>query len=200
MEKQILKLFLTKSKLRFNEMVKLLNVRSNKINYHLRKLIDKNMLEKEKEFYKLSNSAEKIIPYVSDKESVLPVVLIYLGKEKDVFLCKREKRPYKDLFGLPGGRIILGEDIGESVKRIMKEKYGIQAILDKINSVSLEHVRKSKKIIHSFLLIFVTANTKDKINFLDLEKNKSQIIKSDYKLINEQRGSLTNIQTIFSKI
>ncbi len=196
MEKEIIKLFLTEKKLKFNEIEKSLKIRSNKLDYHLKKLIKKEILEKNNNDYSLTASSEYLIPYISEKNSVLPVILILIGNKNKVFLCKREKRPYKNLLSLPGGRILLGENIKDSVKRIMKEKHNINASLQKINSVSLEHVLKNKKIIHSFLLIFVTAKTKNKINLTQIKENKSKIISSDYKLIKNETNKITTIKII----
>lgn len=196
MEKQIIKLFLTKKKLKFNEIEKSLKVRSNKLDYHLKKLINKKILEKNKEFYQLTESSEYLIPYVSDKNSVLPVILIFIGNKQKAFLYKRTKRPYENLLSLPGGRIILGEKISDAVKRIMKEKHNISASLKKINSVSLEQIKKKNKIIHSFLLIFITAKTKNKIELIQIKKNKSKIIPSDYKLIKNNSSKIISIEPI----
>jgi ADP-ribose pyrophosphatase YjhB (NUDIX family) len=199
MEKEILKLFLTNNNLKFNEIEKSLKTRSNKLNYHLKKLIQKNILEKEKEFYKLTKTSEYLIPYVSEKNSVLPVILILIGNKKRVFLCERNKRPYKNKLSLPGGRMILGETISQSVKRIMEEKHNINASLKKINSISLEHIKNKNKIIHSFLLILVTAYTKERISLEDLEKNKKRIIPSDYNLIKDDFNKKIIIKIIKSK-
>jgi hypothetical protein len=133
MEKNILKLFLTKDRLKFNEIEKSLKIRSNKLNYHLKKLIEKNILKKEREFYSLAEDFEEIIPYLSDKNALLPVLLIHIGNEKKVFLYERIKRPYKGMLGLPGGRILLGEEIKDATHRIMKDKYNLEVRLDKIN-------------------------------------------------------------------
>lgn len=200
MEKEILKLFLTNNQLKFNEIEKFLKTRSNKLDYHIKKLISKKILKKEKGLYKLTETSEYLIPYLSEKNSVLPVILILIRDKNKAFLYKREKRPYKNLLSLPGGRILLGENIKDSVKRIMKEKHNINASLEKINSVSLEHVQRDKKTIHSFLLIFVNAITKDKIKLISLTKNKPKIIPSDYKLIKEHLNNSFNIQTIISNI
>jgi len=62
------------------------------------------------------------------------------------------------------------------------KKYKINATFKKVNSISLEKVKKNNKLLHSFLLILVTATTKDKISLTNT-KNKSKIISSDYKLI-----------------
>ena len=79
--------------------------------------------------------------------------------------------------------MLVNESISEAVKRIMKEKYNINAVLDKINSINLEFVKRKNNKMHSFLLILVSAKTKDKIELTGIKKNKNKIIKSDYSLI-----------------
>lgn len=197
MEKKILSLFLYKNKLKFNEIEKELNVRSNKLAYHLKNLIKEGILKKEEEEYELSEASEFLIPYISEKNSTLAVVLVHLGDTENVFLCKREKRPFKGKLGLPGGRILVGESVKEASERVMK-KFGIKAKFNKINSVSLEHVKKSKRKIHSFLLIFVSVTSKDKDNLLNINKNKKAIISSDYTLLKKDLNKNIKIRTVYS--
>ena len=199
MEEKILKVFLYNHKLKFSEIEKQLGVRSNKLAYHLKNLEKKSILIKEKETYKLSQTAEHIIPYLSEKKSVLPVILITIGSKKKVFLYKREKRPFKNKFSLPGGRMLLGESIPKATQRLMK-KFGIDAKFKKVNSISLEQVKKNNKIIHTFLLIFVTATTKNKIELTNVLKNKSKIISSDYKLITKDLDKKTKIKNLTTSI
>lgn len=198
MERKILDLFLFNNKLKFNEIEKSLKIRSNKLVYHLKKLIVKGILEKQGDNYSLSETSEYLIPYLSSKKAVLPVILIHIGNDKKCFLHKRMKRPYKGKLSLPGGRMLIGEEIKDSVKRIMDEKHNIPATLKDVHSVSLEHVKKNGKVIHSFLLIFVSAKVGDKINLVDLKKNKSKIIPSDYKLLKEGLKSRIKIGKINS--
>ena len=204
MEKKIFSAFLYNSELRFSEIEKYIGERSNKLAYYLDKLIKKGVLIKKQEKYKLSETAEEMIPYLTDKKSVLPVILISIEKNKEIFLIKRQKRPFKNKLGLPGGRLLIGEKIPDAVKRIMKNKFQINAELQKINSISLEHVKNpiSKKIVHSFLLIFVNAKSKDNLNYTDIEKpeTKKQIISSDYKLIKNNSNKKIDINQIISKI
>ena len=68
-----------------------------------------------------------------------------------------------------------------------------------INAIALEHLRKGKNIVHSFLLIMVTASTKDDISYTDIEKENS-IIKSDYILIKKFLNSEIFIPEINSKL
>ena len=184
-EEKILRAFLYNNKLKFNEIEKLVKERSNKLAYSIKILIKKGILIKEKDFYSLSETSEYLIPYLSEKKSVLPVILIKIKKQDKIFLYKREKRPFKNKLSLPGGRLLLGESIEQAVKRIMKEKFNINSRLKQINSISLEHVKKNKKIIHSFLLILVEAISKDSLIYLNPEKNKKNIISSDYKLLKD---------------
>ncbi|HIG94620.1 MAG: ADP-ribose diphosphatase [archaeon GW2011_AR13] len=198
MEEKILSAFLYNKKLKFSEIEKSVKTRSNKLAYHIKKLENQGILIKEKEFYSLSEFAQKIIPYLSSKQSALPVILIAIKEKEKVFLIKRKKRPFLDKLSLPGGRLLVGEEISDSVKRIMKEKFSINAKLSKINSVSLEHTIKNKKKIHSFLLIFVTATTKDKINYLTL--NKKEMITSDYELIKNNLNKEIKINTFLTDL
>jgi len=196
---EILKLFLYNNKLKFSEIEKSTKIHSNKLAYYIKKLTNENVLKKENEFYYLNKEFEYLIPYINSKISVLPVILIAITKNKQIFLYKRQKRPYKDKLSLPGGRIIVGENIGISVKRIMK-KYNINAILKKINSISLKQIKnKSGKIIHTFLLIFVTAETKDKIEYTNPKFCKKNIIASDYKLIIQDLNKEIKIKDIISR-
>ncbi len=199
MEEEILSLFLFNKELRFSDMEKKLRVRSNKLAYHLKNLVKKEILDKSKDCYSLNENHESLIPYFSENKSPLPVLLIHLGNETQAFLYKREKRPYKDYLSLPGGRLLIGESIAEGAKRIMREKFSILIESPKIKSLSLEHVKKEDKTIHSFILILVQAKTKNKNLFVSVNSNKSKIIPSDYQLIKSKIQNSIQIKTIISK-
>ncbi len=196
-ENKILDLFLYNNKLRFNEIEKNLKIRSNKLSYHLKKLIKTGILTKKQDSYELSEPAEHLIPYLSSKKAVLPVILIYIGNKNKAFLYKRQKRPFKGFLSLPGGRLLIKESIADAAKRIMKEKFNTEIKFKKINSVSLEQVKKSDKTIHSFLLILVSAESKTPLT--EINKNKSKIIPSDYKLIKNFDSEII-IKSLISKI
>ncbi len=199
MEAKILELFLYKEKLKFNEIVKSLKLRSNKVSYHLKKLVKEGILEKSQNHYLLSRTSEKLIPYLSSKKSPLPIILIRIGDKNQVFLHKRRKRPFKGKLGLPGGRFLVGESISQAVKRIMKEKHNINVTFDYIKSVSLEHVKDKNKLIHSFMLILIEGKTKDDISLTNIEKNKKKIISSDYQLLKNNNSPEIKIKTLYSR-
>lgn len=199
LEKRVIDLFQYHHNLKFSEIESLLKIRSNKLAYHIKNLIKKGILLKKYENYNISDSSEHLIPYLSEKSSMLPVILIHIGDKNNAFLWQRNKRPYKDMLSMPGGRILLGEYLKQAVARIMKIKFNINAKFNKINSISFEHVKKNKKIIHSFILIFVSAETKDNIKLTNMKKNNGNIIPSDYKLLREDLNKEIDIKTIFSR-
>jgi hypothetical protein len=74
----------------------------------------------------------------------------------------------------------------------------MNARLKHIHSISLEHIRKKNKIIHSFLLIFVSASSNE-IKLTDIGKNKKHIIKSDFFLIKNHLNKKLDIGVINSR-
>jgi hypothetical protein len=78
------------------------------------------------------------------------------------------------------------------------KKFNIETEFERINSISLEHVRKSDKILHTFLLIFVSASANN-ASLVEIDKNRKNIISSDYMLIKSNPDNI-NIRTINSKI
>lgn len=195
MEQEILSLFTHNDTLKFNQIEKSLNKRSNKLAYHLKKLRDKQFLQKTGDTYSLAEEQESTIPYLSSKKAVIPVILIHIGNEKQAFLIERTKRPYKNMLALPGGRLMQGESFTSAAKRIALEKCNLQITPTTSTTLALEHVMKKGKIVHSFILILIKA--KAKVPLISLAHNKKKIIASDYKLITQKTKS--SIQTIISR-
>lgn len=185
MKNKILELFLFNDSLKFSEIEKALNIRSNKLAYNLNKLVKNKIIIKEKEKYLLNRETEQLIPYLSNKNATLPAVLICIGNSKECFLHRRKKRPFKDMLSLPGGRLVAGETIEQAVERITKD-HKLKSKLTKIHSITLEHVKKDNEIIHSFLLILVSATIPKNTKLTNVTKNKKEIIPSDYFLIKKK--------------
>ncbi len=198
MEKVILNVFLYKNKLRFSEIEDKTGLRSNKLAYYLKKLISKGIVVKNKENYMLSEKYEHLIPYLTEKQAILPVLLIVAEKKGKYFLYHRDKRPYNDFLSLPGGRILVGENIKKATMRIMKDKFGINSSFKGIKSISLEHVRKKGKIIYSFLLMLVSVSTREDIKYYGLEENRKNMIRSDYLLLKNNLDSNLKVPIINS--
>ncbi|MBI2047026.1 hypothetical protein HYT26_02590 [Candidatus Pacearchaeota archaeon] len=197
---KILKLFQYNQKLKFSKIEEALGMRSNKLAYHLKNLAKKGILVKQGDYYSLSEASEYLIPYIAEKSAVLPAILVHIGNKNEALLYPRSKRPYKGLLSMPGGRILIGESLKDAVQRIARKIFNINARLEKIHSVSLEQVRKSGRLVHSFLLVFVSAKTRNKLKLTNLKKNKKKIIPSDYELLTNDLSKEIRIKTINSKV
>lgn len=210
--KDIFRLFLTKNKLEFNEIEKTLNIRSNKLAYHIKTLVKENILYKENNCYKITNEAQKFIPLFSNiaegNLSPLPVILTALINENNqILLIKRENRPYKNYWSMIGGRILYDEDYKQASIRLIKKKSGIE----KTKFISLNHIVDEKVydnniLKNSFLLFFTkvqTIQSKFKetkygnLKWFDLDKIKDlKLIHSDKWLIEEFLNTKTKVSQI----
>ena len=202
---EIFKLFLERKKLRFSSIQKKVNLRSNHLTYHLKIMVDNNILEKRNEYYSITDDAQKYIPLfanvIGDKFSPLPVVLVCLVRENRVLLIKRKNRPYKNYWGMIGGRILHDEVAEDSSLRLIEKKAGIvDCRFAKVCDVVDEKVYENNVLANSFILYFVRVDTDvedfedkgyGKLMWHDIDKlEELKIIPSDLWLI---KNSLNNI-------
>lgn len=206
---QIFKLFLENDKLKFNKIEKALKIRSNMVSYHLEKMQEEELIEKKGFYYYLTKKAERylpIIPHIIGKElSPLPAVLVALVNNNKILLIKRRIRPYKDYWSLIGGKMLLEESFKEASKRLIKQKTGINAEFESINSVLHERVEEDEIIKHSFILFFTKMRTKEakfkeseygKLKWLNInEVDKEKIIPSDLWLIKNKLNAKIDVKS-----
>lgn len=219
--KNIFKLFLDKDKLEFNEIQKMLNMRSNNLAYHIKTLVEGKILIKKDNYYFITAEASKYIPLFSnlseEKLSPLPVVLVGLLDEtkNKILLMKRTKRPYQNYLGLIGGRMLYNENYVQTSLRLIQNKTRIEK--EKLDFISLNHITdekvyKDEILTNSFILFFTKVITKQtefentkygKLEWFDLneiEDNKNEISKkiipSDLWLIRNFLNSKLNISEI----
>jgi ADP-ribose pyrophosphatase YjhB (NUDIX family) len=164
--KRIFQQFLYHKKLRFSELLKLTQIRSNELAYFISMLCKEEVIEKRGEQYYLSKEAERQIPFYIDsdeKQSPLPVILVACHKDGKVLLVKRKKRPYDGLWSLIGGRIRMDENLAGACTRVAKELTFIDCFIEKTRAVMLEKSTEDTVLKHSFLIVFVTAIPKSGI-------------------------------------
>ncbi len=156
--KKIFHTFLYAEKLRFSEIFHKTKIASNLLAYFLKKMVSEGIVRKEDDSYYLSEEGEKLIPFfVPDNERVSPLVvlLFFCTRSKEIFLVKREKRPYRGMWSLPAGRLLISESLEQAAARILLEKYGLRARMVGINSIVYERVRESDKTKHGFVFLGV---------------------------------------------
>jgi 8-oxo-dGTP diphosphatase len=191
--------FLYNKVLSFSELERLTKIRSNELAYFLDKLEKEGILLKDNSSYRLSKGAELYIPFFADKDSLspLPVVLVQCVKDGRILLFKRSKRPYKDFWSLPGGRIKLDETIAQASERIIKEKTFLDSRFVRVNSVLHEKAKgKEGSTLHAYIILFVTVDAlsgvkdKDVVRWFDTAALPDDMIPSDRHLV-EMRSTDT---------
>ncbi|MBW2998197.1 NUDIX domain-containing protein [Candidatus Woesearchaeota archaeon] len=203
---KIFELFLNNNKLKFNEIEKNLDIRSNMVSYHLEQMVKENILEKKEMYYYLTKEAETYIPifqHIVGKElSPLPVVLIATIKDDKIVMVKRNKRPYKNYWSMIGGKMLFDETIEEASIRQVKRKTSLDAKFISTNHILHEMV-DDNGVKHSFILFFVKVSVESneikdsdvgELKWFSLEEIKEEeTIPSDYWLIKNKLDSIIDI-------
>lgn len=94
-----------------------------------------------------------------------------------VVLGKRSHEPYKDLYALPGGRMLFGETIDSAIKRIAKEEVGISVSNIRLSTATEYPDEIAECNRHSVSLVY--SCTADKIPLLANTQTFKDISYSD---------------------
>jgi ADP-ribose pyrophosphatase YjhB (NUDIX family) len=210
---KIFELFLNKEKLKFSDIEKALNIRSNMVSYHITQMQKEGLLEKKGDYYHITKHSEKYIPIFSnitgEELSPLPVILVAIVHKKEILLIKRNKRPYKDYWSMIGGKMHHDESFVDASLRIVKQKTGLAAKFLSINALMHERVHDDGLIKHSFILFFTKVFVDDQkfresnhgalkwIALKNIEKN--DIIHSDMWLIKNKIDARIDAKSVYMK-
>jgi len=207
---KIFELFIKNKRMRFSDIEKALEMKSNLLSYHLEGLVKQGMLEKENDDYVLTKQAETMMPVfaqITGKEKgVLPVVLMAIMNENKILLLKRTKRPYQGYWSIPGGKLQLQESIQDCALRESEEETGLKCQFSHIASVIHERVKEKEEYKHAFVF-FLTILKPESIKLKESEEGKlewfpldnlqpERIIPSDYNMIKEHVQQITKVPTV----
>lgn len=183
---RILEQFAYQEEPAFSDLRKATGMRSNHLAYHLNALVEQETLEKTADGYRLSEEAEQQLPYLSDRDAPLPIVLVGCWRDQEVLLHRREKRPYKGKLSLLGGRISVEESIEQAAQRVARKLAGIEIDDVRVRRVAHEHATADGETKHAFIIFYVTATTFDEPVraqwYAPEDIPEEQTIHSDYEL------------------
>ena len=161
----IFKLFTTNTSFQFNEIEKATNIPSNKLSYHLNELLKQGLLEKDENVYKVTKSAQSLLPKLTQitgkEEGPLTVVISAITKDNKILLIQRKKRPYKGYWSLTGGKMKLSESIEEGALREAKEETGLDLEFKGVKGVVHERVKEDNVYKHGFVFFFTHIEAKN---------------------------------------
>jgi len=208
---RIFELFTRNKRLRFSEIEKQLDIKSNTLAYHLDNMLKEGMLQKEDDNYILSTHGEKLLPFFAHitqqiTGGVLPVVLAAIVKDGQILLLKRKKRPYQGYWGLPGGKLHLEESIEECALREVKEETGLDCTFSHLANIIHERVKEHGQYKHAFLLFLtvlkpitekITESEEGKLEWFPLkELQPDRIIPSDYHMLTDHLDGIAHLTCV----
>ena len=159
MEDKILKRFSRHKKLKFNDLKE--ETESNKLSYHLKKLIQENLITKNEDFYFLTDKGEEKLCYLQDKDQLKqPIQDVFLLPFKDgkYIVQKRTKRPFLNVTIPIGARIRKGESIFETAKKKLLKDTGMTGDLHFKGIVDTKTFKQDKLFLHHILNVFLIDN------------------------------------------
>ncbi|MCF7799053.1 NUDIX domain-containing protein [Candidatus Woesearchaeota archaeon] len=129
-EQQILKKLMYNKGMSYNRLRD--EVPSNKFAYYLNKLATEGIIKKTGENYELTPEGIHLVASIDGqdiKEKKKPIVCTFiLGYENGkILLNKREKQPFMDYVGVPGGKVEFGSLLPEEAAREFLEETGLTA-------------------------------------------------------------------------
>lgn len=132
---------------RFSEL-RAEDVESNLFQYHLRHIINKGLVEKYDNGYRLAPKglyyADRYSPAHKGErlQPKLITVITIKNAKGDVLLLEKNRQPWINQWHLPAGKIHIGESAQEAASREVKEKIGI--CLDNLLFTAVAHVQICK--------------------------------------------------------
>ncbi|HDD70768.1 MAG TPA: NUDIX domain-containing protein [Candidatus Woesearchaeota archaeon] len=194
----IFKLFIKKRMLKFNEIEKSLELKSNTLSYHLDMMIKDGLLEKDDEYYKLTKKAEQMLPFfahLTGRETGPLTVIVAAVKHKNkICLLRRVKRPYQGYWGMIGGKLKMKESIKDCAIREAKEETGLDCEFKGVRGVLHERVKEGDEIKHAFVIFLCeleskseefTSGEEGQLAWFNLDELPAKIIPSDGLMIKE---------------
>ncbi len=160
MENKILRKFSKFQKLKFNDIKD--NFASNILSYHIKKLITKNYLRKEQDFYLLTDKGEERLSYLEaeNKQLKQPIHDVFLlpYNEGKYVIQKRTKRPFLGTVLPIGARIRMGDSIFETAKKKLKKDTGLKGDLHYKGIIDVKTFKEDKLFLHHILNVFTIDN------------------------------------------
>jgi len=129
LQKHIIDVLTYRESARFSEL-KLSKTDTNVFSYHLKVLLQADVIKKVGDTYILSQNSfsyiDNLTKYTSSNQPKILCMLLIQNSEGDVLLYKRHKQPYIDRWTLPYSKILLTDgSVLDAGRRVAREKLGL---------------------------------------------------------------------------
>jgi len=140
----------------------------------------------------------KKIPYEKYKEiySLVPriTVEVLIIENDSILLTKRSITPAKGFWHTPGGAVLKGEKLEETVRRVAKEEVGLDIKIEKFaDYIEYESFKEYFGHDISFAFVCKKKNTKQQVKLDDNADDYKFFSKLPAKMIPEQRKIINTL-------
>jgi ADP-ribose pyrophosphatase YjhB (NUDIX family)/DNA-binding HxlR family transcriptional regulator len=174
----------------FSEIVKKSGLRDHgHLNYHLQLLVRQGLVVKEGQMYRASAMGERLGVYLKQfqMKEMYPISLVcafVFNKSGELLLLRRAKNPQRGRWGLPGGKMVIGESLVQAAERELFEETGLKLKAVRALGFFPSRVYKSNELSYHVNIVPVLMKAfseKDKIS-MDLEESSESCFVHPNKL------------------
>jgi ADP-ribose pyrophosphatase YjhB (NUDIX family)/predicted transcriptional regulator len=182
---------LSRKEYRFNDLAKVLCMKSNELSYHLNILSKAGYIIRDSsEKYMLTDQGKGLVPYLKfiRKEEIPPTIFcapIVIKHGKALFV-KRDKEPYKGFLEFPGGKVKRGETLVQAAMRELSEETGVIGKNGRVICIADILTSKANHFIGAYVKADFSRKKEkpgQKMIWIDLAKIEGQRIIADNKLV-----------------
>lgn len=144
------------------------DIESNKLSFHLKKLQERDLIEKTDEGYKSTKKGREILPYFDLENSRHPVVVvdILVFSEDRVYLKQKEGDPLDPFSGdyrAPSTRVSKNNRIHRTAEKLFEEEFGKESNNVEIGAIFDSEVHFQDNSKQHYLLFFFVVE-EDELN------------------------------------
>ncbi|MCH8519260.1 MAG: NUDIX domain-containing protein [Nanoarchaeota archaeon] len=163
-EKEILEKLMYNTSLNYNSLWDKKKYPSSKFNYHLKKLVQDELLNKnDKKEYELTQRGNQYIAELNNRKlekQTIPLTcsfVLCINKNKKVLLQKRKKQPYLGIINIPGGKVQFGESIYDAGIRELYEESKLKTnliqlrLIDEVRTYDLDNILFAHIIAYTYV-------------------------------------------------
>ncbi len=207
----ILRHLLFVPKAQFSELQRQTGLSSDHFNFHIKKLIEEEYVEKNEKYYLLTQKGKEYANRMDTDENEIekqPKVSVVLSLERkneygerEFLFQQRKKHPYFDFWGRVSGKMRWGETIIDAAKRELKEETGLKADLEyKLLYHKRDFDKASGKLLEDkiFLCVYATHVWGELIDQFEGGLNK-WMTQKEFEDLPKRFESVDEIQALIDK-
>ena len=159
---------------------------SNTFSYHLKQLIEENLIEKKLDGYYLTLEGKKIAISLDGssgelkKQPLISILMVVFNNEGQILLYQRLKEPFFGIYGFPGAKLDFGETVLDCAKRELFEETNLSCDFEEVGLLNYSTYEDKNLAYHHVQFVIKCTNPRGILKEVDREGNFSWASKEDF--------------------